>query len=122
MVCCSRVSGFALGGPVIVDVDMAQLHEGAAFGFDVSLRLLPIAAGDTVSELDRLKEQLVYLRFWQGIMVVTEISLVGWLVSTVDTTTPTLLFFAIVGIVLLGLGIFLLHRQIERRIEQIGRL
>jgi hypothetical protein len=39
--------------------------------------LLPIAPGDTVSELDRLKEQLVYLRFWLGIMVVTEISLVG---------------------------------------------
>ena len=55
-------------------------------------------------------------------MVVTEISLVGWLASTADTATPTLLVFAIVGILLLGLGIFLLHRQIERRIEQIGRL
>jgi len=30
-----------------------------------------------VSELDRLKEQLAYLKFWQGIMVVTDISLVG---------------------------------------------
>jgi len=36
--------------------------------------------------------------------------------------TPTLLSFAIAGIALLGLGIFLLHRRIERRIEQIGRL
>ena len=75
-----------------------------------------------MSELDRLKEQLVYLRFWLGIMVVTDISLVGWLASTVDTATPTLLTFAIVGIIVLSLGIFLLHRQIERRIEQIGRL
>jgi hypothetical protein len=75
-----------------------------------------------MSELDRLKEQLVYLRFWLGIMVVTDISLVGWLASTVDTATVTLLSFAIVGIIVLSLGIFLLHRQIERRIEQIGRL
>lgn len=75
-----------------------------------------------MSELDRLKEQLVYLRFWLGIMVVTDISLVGWLASTVDTATPTLLSFAIVGIVVLSLGIFLIHRQIERRIEHIGRL
>ena len=37
-----------------------------------------------MSELDRLKEQLAYLKFWQGIMVVTDISLVGWLVSTAD--------------------------------------
>lgn len=55
-------------------------------------------------------------------MVVTDISLVGWLASTADTVTPTLLSFAIVGIVVLSLGIFLIHRQIERRIEHIGRL
>jgi len=28
-----------------------------------------------MSELDRVKEQLVYLRFWLGIMVATEIAL-----------------------------------------------
>lgn len=75
-----------------------------------------------MSELDRIKEQLVYLRFWLGIMVVTDISLVGWLASTVDTVSHALLGFAIVGIIVLSLGIFLLHRRIERRIEQIGRL
>ena len=75
-----------------------------------------------MSEIDRLKEQLVYLRFWLGIMVVTDISLVGWLASTIDTATTALLSFAIAGIIVLSLGIFLLHRQIERRIEQIGRL
>ena len=75
-----------------------------------------------MSELDRLKEQLVYLRFWLGIMVVTEISLVGWLASAADTATPRLLALAIAGIVLLGLGIFLIHRQIERRIDQVGKL
>lgn len=75
-----------------------------------------------MSELDRIKEQLVYLRLWLGIMVVTEISLVGWLASSAGAATPMLLVLATAGVVLLGLGIFLLHRQIERRIEQIGRL
>ena len=75
-----------------------------------------------MSELDRIKEQLVYLRFWQGIMVVTDISLVGWLASAADTASASLLSFAIVGIVSLGAGILFLHRRIERRIEQIGRL
>jgi hypothetical protein len=75
-----------------------------------------------VSELDRLKEQLVYLRFWLGIMVVTEISLVGWLASAADSATPRLVALAIAGMMVLGFGILLLHRQIERRIEQIGRL
>ncbi len=75
-----------------------------------------------MSELDRLKEQLVYLRFWLGIMVVTEITLVGWLISTPNTADPVLWSLAAVGVVLLGFGIFLLHRQVERRIDQIGKL
>ena len=80
------------------------------------------AARSTVSELDRLKEQLGYLRFWLGIMVVTEITLVGWLISTPNTADPVLWSLAAVGVVLLGFGIFLLHRQIERRIEEVRRL
>lgn len=75
-----------------------------------------------MSELDRIKEQLVYLRFWLGIMVVTEITLVGWLISTPNTADPVLWSLAAVGVVFLGFGIFLLHRQIERRIEEVRRL
>lgn len=75
-----------------------------------------------MSALDRLKEQLVYLRFWLGIMVVTEITLVGWLISTPISTNATLWFIGTFGAALLGVAIFLVHRQIERRIDQIGKL
>ena len=75
-----------------------------------------------MSELDRLKEQLVYLRFWLGIMVVTEITSVGWLISTPTMADPVLWSLAAVGAVVLGVGIVLVHRQIERRIDQIGKL
>jgi hypothetical protein len=75
-----------------------------------------------MSELDRLKEQLVYLRFWLGIMVVTEITLVGWLISTPTSGNSILWFFAAFGAVLLGVGIYLVHRQVEHRIDQIGKL
>lgn len=75
-----------------------------------------------MSELDRLKEQVAYLKFWQGIMVVTDISLVGWLVSTADGARPLTVALAIVGVFLLTFGIVMLHRQIERRIDHIGKL
>jgi hypothetical protein len=75
-----------------------------------------------MSELDRLKEQLAYLKFWQGIMVVTDISLVGWLVSTADGARALTVVLAIIGIIALTVGIVVLHRQIEHRINQIGRL
>jgi hypothetical protein len=73
-------------------------------------------------ELDRLKEQLVYLRFWLGIMVVTEITLVGWLISTPTDANANLWFIGASGAVALGVAIFLVHRQVERRIDQIGKL
>ena len=73
-------------------------------------------------ELDRLKEQLAYLKFWQGIMVVTDISLLGWLVSTADSTRALTVVLAIIGVVALTFGIVVLHRQVERRIDEIGRL
>jgi len=73
-------------------------------------------------ELDGLKERPVYLRLWLGILVVTEISLVGWLAATLETATPTLLSLAIAGIISLGSGIVLLHRRMQRRVEQIRSL
>jgi hypothetical protein len=73
-------------------------------------------------ELDRLKEQVAYLKFWQGIVVVTDISLTGWLITASDTATRLTVILAIVGVALLSLGIVVLHREIERRIEQIGKL
>jgi hypothetical protein len=76
--------------------------------------------GDAVSELDRVREKIAYLKFWQGIMVVTDISLLGWLLTTSDTSSRVVM--GGVAVVLLTLGILALHRQIDRRIDQTSRL
>jgi len=44
-----------------------------------------------MSELDVAKEQIAYLKFWLGVMVVTDISLFGWLISNTSSTTLQLL-------------------------------
>jgi phosphoglycerol transferase MdoB-like AlkP superfamily enzyme len=75
-----------------------------------------------MSEVDRVKEQLTYLRFWLGIIVVTGITLVGWLISARTAEDASLWFLGAFGFVLLGLAAYLMHRQVERRIEQIGKL
>jgi len=75
-----------------------------------------------MSELDRIKEQIAYLKYWQGIMVVTDISLVGWLLTAGHSASLLIFSLAIAGVIALTLGIVNLHRQIERRIERIGSL
>ena len=73
-------------------------------------------------QLDRLKEQVAYLRFWQGVVVITDISLVGWLISVVDEAERLRLLLGIFGVILLSFGAVVLHRHIDRRMEQIGEL
>jgi len=73
-------------------------------------------------ELDGLKEELAYVRLWLGMLAVSEISLLGWTTSAVDTAPPRLLSLAIVVIIVLGLVIFVLHHMITSRIERIRSL
>ena len=73
-------------------------------------------------ELDHFKEEVSYLKFWLGIVVVTDISLAGWLISSSETAAPYTVFFAVVGLILLSAGIVFLHRRIERRITRIKEL
>lgn len=75
-----------------------------------------------MSQLDRLREELAYAKFWLGIAVVTDISLAGWLITSFDTAARLTFALALAGVILLSSGILVLHRQIERRIEQIGAL
>jgi hypothetical protein len=75
-----------------------------------------------MSELDHLREEVAYLKFWLGIVVVTDISLAGWLLSSSDTAAPYTVFFAVMGLILLSAGIVVLHRRIELRISRIKEL
>jgi len=64
----------------------------------------------------------VYLRLWLGIIVVAEISLLGWIASAAETASPRLFWLAAAAAILLAFGVFLLHRQINRHMDAIGRL
>jgi len=73
-------------------------------------------------ELDRVKERLAYAKFWLGIVVVTDIGLVGWLISSVDDAQPLRLLLRLLAVIVLSFAGWLLHQQIDQRMEQIGRL
>lgn len=75
-----------------------------------------------MSDLDVAKEKIAYLKVWLGILLVTDISTFGWLVSNVDSTTTLLLWAAVIVVVALSLGILLPHRRIDRHIQSLKDL
>lgn len=75
-----------------------------------------------MSKSDKAKEQIAYLKFWLGVMVVTDISLVGWLVSSVDSAPGLKVVGAIVAIVIITSVGFAAHRRVERLIDTLEEL
>ena len=75
-----------------------------------------------MSDLDVAKEKIAYLKVWLGILLVTDISTFGWLVSNVDTATTLLLSAAVIVVIALTAGILLLHRRIDRHILSLKEL
>ncbi len=75
-----------------------------------------------MSELDVAKEKIAYLKVWLGILVITDISTFGWLITNVGTAAILLLWAAVIAVVALTAGIFLVHRRIDRHIQSLRQL
>jgi hypothetical protein len=72
-----------------------------------------------MSEIDVLKEKIAYLKLWLGIMVVTDISLVGWLLGNYTVANWALITADMAAIFVISFGIYVLHKRIQ---QEIGRL
>ena len=75
-----------------------------------------------MSETDVLKEKIAYLKLWLGIMVVTDISMVGWLLSSYTMANWALIVGDVVAILVVSFGIYGLHKRIEKEIERLKEL
>ncbi len=58
-----------------------------------------------MSELDVLKEKIAYLKLWLSIIVVTDISLVGWLLGNYTLASWPLIVGDVVAISVVSYGI-----------------
>ena len=73
-------------------------------------------------ELDGLKEETAYLKLWLGILIVTGIGLIGWLLRNFSTASWFLIGGGIAVLVSVGCGCFSLHRRIEDKIDALKRV
>ena len=75
-----------------------------------------------MSKIDKAKERLAYFKFWLGVMVVTDISLVGWLVSSAEAAPIHKVVGAVVAVVVITVAGFIVHRHVKRLIDTLEEL
>lgn len=75
-----------------------------------------------MSETDVVKETIAYLKFWLGVLVVSDISLVGWLLTNAGKESDLKAAGATLGILIITLAALFVHKRIERLINKLEDL
>jgi len=75
-----------------------------------------------MSKLDVAKEHIAYLKLWLGIVIVTDISLMGWLLGNFRSAGWALVFGDIVALIAVSWGCYSLHTRIESAIAKLEEL
>lgn len=75
-----------------------------------------------MSQIDIVKETIAYLKFWLGVMVVSDITLVGWLLSNTGITSDLKTYGAIIGIAIITISTLFVHKRIEYLISSLKEL
>ena len=75
-----------------------------------------------MSKIDIIKETIAYLKFWLGVMVVSDISLVGWLLSHAGKASDLKTYGAILGIATITVSALFVHKRIEHLISTLKDL
>ena len=75
-----------------------------------------------MSEIDFLKETIAYLKFWLGVLVVSNISLFGWLLTHAREGFDFKVTTAILGVVVITLVIYFFHKHIQSLISKLKGL
>jgi hypothetical protein len=75
-----------------------------------------------MSKLDVAKEQIAYLKLWLSIVIVTDISLMGWLLGNFRSAEWPLVLGDILGLIAVSWGCYSLHTRIESAISKLEEL
>lgn len=68
---------------------------------------------------DGLKEELITLRFWLGIVVASFLAIVGWLATNYNKAELWLVIVAIIFLFVFAISAFFINKKNEKTIKQI---
>jgi hypothetical protein len=72
-----------------------------------------------MAKLDRLKEEIVWLKIVFGILVAMDVSLLGWVAQNYTTAGRMLVLAGMVGAAVVTFAIVLVHRRAYDRIQEL---
>ena len=75
-----------------------------------------------MAKIDEVKEELNYLKVWLGIVVITTISLISWLVNNYETGSFIKTIADIFSIFLLTITILIIDNKIKTKIKKLREL
>ena len=75
-----------------------------------------------MSEIDKIKEEIGWLKIVFGILLVTDISLAGWITRNIFNIHALLLSAAIIIVAVITSGIIVINQRVYRKLDDLGDL
>ena len=75
-----------------------------------------------MAEIDEIKEELNYLKVWLGIIVITTIGLISWLINNYEVASNLKVIADIVAIIGLTISIIIIDKNIKNKIKSLKDL
>lgn len=75
-----------------------------------------------MSKIDRIKEEVGWLKIAFGLAVALDASLVAWLAQNYMTARPIVIIAAVVAAIVIAIAVVFINRRAFRRIEELEDL
>jgi len=75
-----------------------------------------------MAKIDEIKEELNYLKVWLGIVVITTISLISWLINNYENSSEVKIFSDLIAIIVLTITILIIDKNIKKKIKSLKDL
>ena len=75
-----------------------------------------------MAKIDEIKEELNYLKVWLGIIVITTIGLISWLINNYEASSDFKIISDIVSVFILTISIIIIDKKIKNKIRSLKDL
>ena len=75
-----------------------------------------------MAKIDEIKEELNYLKVWLGIIVITTIGLISWLINNYETSSNIKIISDVIAIITLTISSILIDKSIKKKIKSLKDL